>query len=55
MRVRAPRRSSSSSRGVEKNAECFGFSTVWQLLTPQQRTEAVQAMIDLLSLARSGG
>jgi len=32
-------------------AEFFGFSTVWQLLAPQQRTDAVQAMVDLLSLA----
>jgi hypothetical protein len=38
--------------GIDNTAaEFFGFSTVWQLLTPPQRTDAVQAMVDLLSLA----
>ena len=32
-------------------SEFLSFSLVWQQLTPQQRTEAVQAMADLLSFA----
>jgi hypothetical protein len=38
--------------GIDNTAsEFFSFSTVWQQMTPQQRTDAVQAMTDLLALA----